>query len=238
VRGAPKSGRAATARKREVPLSRAEVIAAALAIIDTDGAENLTIRRLADRLDVYPTAVQWHGGSKAQLLASVCEVVFQDIELPPMTSRTQWTAWIGAMALAVRDALMAHPNVAPLLSDQLQVSPMSFPLVEGVLSVLESAGFRDENLVNAYNTTIGFVFGWCFAELAREPGDATTGWQDEFKTGILHAPADEVPTLRANVDALTNQAFMLRWQGGRDNPLTDSFVVAVRVLINGLKAEL
>jgi AcrR family transcriptional regulator len=93
--------------QQRAPLTRAQVVTEALAAIDADGVDALTMRKLADRLGVYPTAVYWHAGNKAALLAAVCEHVLAGLELPPVHDGTDWQEWIRAMARAARATLHA-----------------------------------------------------------------------------------------------------------------------------------
>jgi TetR/AcrR family transcriptional regulator, tetracycline repressor protein len=219
------------------PLTRREIVAAALALVDADGVDALTMRRLADRIGVYPTALYWHAGSKASLLAGVCEMVHSSMALPPVDG-PPWPEWIRSMAHAARTALHAHPNVAPILGSQLQVTTSSFPLAESVLTVLTNAGFSDTGLTDAYNAVIGFVFGWLFIELSAEPPEADADWTNDFRARLGAVRADDAPTLAANLPVLAGQAFMLRWESGRRRPMDGSFTFALDVLVSGLAAQL
>jgi len=216
------------------PLTRAQVVSEALAAIDADGVDALTMRKLADRLGVYPTAVYWHAGNKAALLAAVCEHVLAELELPPVHDGTDWQEWIRAMARAARATLHAHPNIVPVMGGQMQVVPSSFPLVESVLTVLRTAGFEGSRLTDAYNTVIGFVFGWIFGELSAEPTDADADWTEAFRRRLYSASPSATPVLAANLPHLAGQALMLRWESGSTHPLDSSFAMAVDVLVAGL----
>jgi len=229
------NGRAAGARRR--PLTRREVVTAALALVDAEGVDALTMRRLAERIGVYPTALYWHAGNKASLLAAVCELAHSDMELPPVVGGPPWHEWLRSMGHAARAMLHKHPNIAPVLASQLQVTTSSFPLSESVLAVLHGAGFERERLTGAYNTVIGFVFGWLFGELASEPPEADEDWTSGFERKLRDIDSDTAPTLAANLPVLANQAFMLRWESGRRRPMDRSFEMALDVLVAGLAAQ-
>jgi TetR/AcrR family transcriptional regulator, tetracycline repressor protein len=219
------------------PLTRRQVVDEALACVDAEGVDALTMRKLADRLGVYPTAVYWHAGSKAALLAAVCERALADMRLPAVDAGP-WQDWLRAMARSARVALHAHPNIVPVMSSQLQVTTSSFPLAESVLAVLESAGFRGEQLTDAYNTVIGFLFGFLFGELSAEPPEAEQNWTRDFRRRLESVDPAVMPTLAANLPTLAGNAFMLRWESGRQRPMQSGFEMALDVLVAGLEAVL
>ena len=219
------------------PLTRRQIVAEALAFVDAEGVDALTMRRLADRLGVYPTAVYWHAGSKATLLAAVCERALADMELPPVDTE-RWQDWLRAMARSARVALHTHPNIVPVLAAQLQVTTSSFPLAESVLTVLEGAGFHGERLTDAYNTTIGFLFGFLFGELSAEPPEADENWTSAFRRRLDAVDPATAPTLAANLPTLAGKAFMLRWESGQHRPMDSGFEMALEVLLAGLAAVL
>ncbi|MGH3585522.1 MAG: TetR/AcrR family transcriptional regulator C-terminal domain-containing protein [Pseudonocardia sp.] len=231
---APRRGNGGAVRR---PLTRREVVAAALELVDAEGVDTLTMRKLADRIGVYPTAVYWHAGNKASLLAAVAELVLSGVELPPVQDGPPWEEWLRSMARAARAALHAHPNITPVLASQLQVTTSSFPLAESVLAVLHGAGFTGERLTGAFNTVIGFVFGWIFGELTAEPSEAAENWTSGFEHQLRAVDPQAAPTLAANLPVLANQAFMLRWESGRRRPMDASFELALDVLVAGLAAQ-
>jgi TetR/AcrR family tetracycline transcriptional repressor len=218
------------------PISREMVVDAALKLVDSAGADKLTMRGVADLLEVYPTTIYWHAGTKAELLAAVCERVLDGLELPLISGDLGWDEWLVSVAHLIREGLREHPNVVPLMASQVQVSPSSFALAEGFLAALSAAGFRDEQLVEVYNAVVGFVFGWVFSELAAPPVNAEDGWEERF-SGQLHAvDAARHPHLHANLHLLENRSFMLRAVSGRQAPMGASFDTALAVLVGGLRS--
>lgn len=133
--------------------------------------------------------------------------------------------------------LRAHPNVAALVASQVLVSPPTLGLVEAVLAVLEHAGFRGQRLAHAYNTFVGSLVGWVSVELAVAP-TGREPWQDEF-AHTIHAfdPASH-PTITANLAALEDSVFALRWHGGQERPLDGAFEATLKAWIDGLVAAL
>src|SRR5437762_10968375 len=71
----------ASGRRRQ-PLSRQAIVEAAVRILDAEGADALTVRRLADELNTGPATLYWHIGSKDELGELVYDHVMAEVELP------------------------------------------------------------------------------------------------------------------------------------------------------------
>lgn len=211
---------------------------AAITLIDADGLETLTMRKLATHLGVYPAALYWHAGSKPQLLALVYRQIVSEIDVPP-ASALPWEKWILAFGRAARAALGHHPDVAANFSTHIQTSTASFALADTVIDVLERAGFRDEALLNAYNVVLGTIFGWIAAEYAHEDAEVTADWRAEFQAELRNPDTLEAhPALARNIDLFANRGWMLRWESGSSRPMRPQFEAMLRTMITGLRSEL
>ena len=232
----PRSAPPATAsasRNGRPPVTRQEIVRAALELIEEEGLEVLSMRRLAKRLGVYPTAIYYHAGNKAQLMALVFQEVMGQMVLPD-SEGLSWQDWMRAMAAEARRALGEYPALASYFVAEIQVNSASLRLSEMTLDVLHDAGFKDALLVKAYNAIIGAVFGWISGEYSADPSDADAGWQSHFENELTRA-ADELPVLRANRDRLANRAFMLRWSSGPSAEMSESFYFMLDALLLGLE---
>ncbi|WP_113699129.1 TetR/AcrR family transcriptional regulator C-terminal domain-containing protein [Nonomuraea lactucae] len=219
------------------PLSREQIIDAALAFVDERGLDALTMRALAQELGVYPTALYWHVGTKAQLLSAVSARIFEEVALPG-AGELPWDAWLAMMARQCRAAIHRHPNLAPIVGSHLVVTTTAIPLVERVIVVLEGAGLAGEELLHVYNSLIGFVLGWVTLELSIEPADAEEGWKDDFARQLRSLDEVAFPALTRNMSLMANNAFMTRWDSGRAKPMDRSFDAALDLLVRGVRASL
>ncbi|RFA10900.1 hypothetical protein B7R54_18065 [Subtercola boreus] len=215
------------------PLSRDEVVDGALAIIDAQGFDSLTMRSLGTRLNAYPASLYWHAGNRAQLLALVCQRVLETVDLPDVT--IPWQDWVTQMARATRRSLSHHPNLAAYITSQLQVSIVSLTLAERTLTVLKNGGFEGEQLLMVYNTIMGTVFGWIAAEYAIDPDETDFEWRERFEQQ-LRLGGDDLPTLGELLPLVANRAFMLRWSSAKVMPMQGSFEFMLQTLIRGLEA--
>nr|QGW61344.1 hypothetical protein ICEMyc226_00312 [Mycolicibacterium sp.] len=205
----------------------------ALDIVDTHGLGALTIRRVADALGVYPTAVMHHVGSKDQLVEDTASLLFDNIELPN-DQELVWDNWLRQAAHEWRSSMRKHPNLAPVIGNRLTVSPPALPFVERVLRVLAQSGLRDADLLHAYNTFMGCLIGWVSLELSRSVS-APEEVERNHRLALGHLDRNLFPVITANLNTLDNRAFMVRWANGDQNPLNDSFDVMINLVIEGIE---
>ncbi|HTB54293.1 MAG TPA: helix-turn-helix domain-containing protein [Trebonia sp.] len=102
-------GRPTTAK-----LDQARIRAAALALIDAEGLERLSMRRLATALDVSAASLYFHYATKDELLEAVAADILANVDTSAFSSG--WEPGVRAWARSLRAALAAHPRLVPVLS--------------------------------------------------------------------------------------------------------------------------
>jgi TetR/AcrR family tetracycline transcriptional repressor len=138
-----------TSRNGQTPLTKDMILSAAVGIVDEQGLQALTIRKVADALGVYPTAITWHVGSKDQLVADASGLVFETLQLPDDKAH-DWKDWLRLTAASFRDSMHSHPNFAVVIGNQLHTSLPALPFVERVLRILNDNGLQGTGLLKAY----------------------------------------------------------------------------------------
>ena len=183
---------------------------------------------------MYPTAIAWHVESRSQLLADVAALAMADIQPPGFP--VSWQGYLRSLFQRFREAIRRHPNVAPLIGTQLVANRgVDLDFVERLLATLAHAGFTGSKLVSAYNAVIAALVGFTTQEFAPIPADETRAWQADVRARLKGVEPFTHPILAANMKLLANHAFILRWQNGTENPLTDSFDAFVEIVISGLE---
>ncbi|CAN5312716.1 hypothetical protein BH10PSE3_BH10PSE3_34640 [soil metagenome] len=233
IKPAGKSG-AKRRASAATPLSRERIVEAALAQIDQEGLENFSLRNLANRLGVYPTAIYWYVPNRNELLAQVVALIFDKVA--PAKRRRAWQTYLRDLFGNFRDAIRAHPNMAPLVGAQLvSNTSMSLAFVEDLLAALSRAGLSGPPLLGAFNTVVAALVGFTAQEFAPMPTEDPVGWQMTVQQRLIGIDREQYPVLAANLSLLSNRAFIVRWQNGVDAPLDDSFVIYVDVMIAGIE---
>jgi AcrR family transcriptional regulator len=199
---APQRGRAAddAGANGQVKITREVVLAAALEIIDRDGVDGLSMRRLARALGRDPMILYRHAPNKAALLDGVAETVLARLEVD--RTDPDWVAQLRAVAHNYRRLALAHPNVVPLLVTQPLATPLALRppgtlrALEDVLALLTRAGFDGPDALHIYRTLFGFLHGHMLNELQElvENPDETT---DLLRLGLHRLPVGEFPLLRS-----------------------------------------
>jgi AcrR family transcriptional regulator len=219
--------------KADGVLTRERIVAAAIQEIDERGLAAFSIRNLAGRLGVYPTAVYWHIANRNLILA---EVVGQVLGGASPSANLDWRDYLRQLLGRYRSAIKAHPNVAPLVGAHLiGNASIPFAFVERLLAKLSEAGFTGEDLVDAYNTVVAALAGFITQEFAPVPEEGGDAWRAGIQERLLSVDAKACPTLAANLPLLANRAFILRWRSGAEAPLDASFERYAETVVAGLE---
>src|SRR3954451_21715966 len=117
-------------------LTRETVLASALRIVDAEGRDGLTMRRLATELDVEAASLYTHVRNKDDVVDGILDLVLATVPLPEAGQ-----AWRDAIVdgfRGYRAALIAHPVLVPLITERGRTSTAQLRLVERSIELLES----------------------------------------------------------------------------------------------------
>lgn len=105
-----------TVARPSTPLiSREATITAALAVIDEDGIDALSLPRLARELNVKAPSLYHHFSDKDEILAAVARAIVAKTPLPRKPSQNDWAEWFTQLAMNFRTSVLRHRNAAPIL---------------------------------------------------------------------------------------------------------------------------
>jgi TetR/AcrR family tetracycline transcriptional repressor len=117
-------------------LTRDEVLTGALHIINEQGVERLTIRRLAESLEVSPMALYRHVANKADLLDGAIDLLIRDARVTEH-DEADWRDWLAETFLRMRRALLEHPGALALVMSRTSLGPQALFVMEAVLARLD-----------------------------------------------------------------------------------------------------
>lgn len=184
--------------KAKNSLNPALVVERALAIVDADGLDALTVRKVAEEFGVTPMALYWHFSNKDALLEAVGDAVIAELRLPDRSLELE--DYLREAMTSLVDAMRAHPNATPLVPGRLLLSDHGRELTEETLDKLALAGFDIDKAaaVAHYALMIAMTL------VTGEPGAETTvkpterAEAHEAKLALLQSlPADRYPRLLA-----------------------------------------
>ena len=185
--------RSTTTRER---LSRERVVAAALAVVDREGLEGLTMRALGRELGVDPMAAYHHVPNKAAILQGVVEAIMAEVVLPPPGAELAWSEVIRSTARTYRRALLDHPNALPIVSTQPPLTPVGLRFIEATAALLVGGGLSPLQALEAINGGGVIVIGSTLAEAGVTPGSQPVE-QGYIEEAYANLTADAFPTITA-----------------------------------------
>src|SRR3981081_2877111 len=150
------------------PLSRLRIAQAALAVVDRDGLDELSMRRLGAELGVEGMAIYRHFPNKAAVLAGVVEVLLAELVIPP-PSDVPWQVVFREVSRAYRALLLRHPHAVPLLAALPLTDPAPARAAGAVMALLRGAGFDAQTAFNTLATITSYVIGVVQWEVGTAP---------------------------------------------------------------------
>jgi AcrR family transcriptional regulator len=186
-------------------LTKGMVLDGAMRIIDEEGLEALTMRRLGQRLDRNPMILYRHAASRAELLDAVVERVFALLEIPAHVA--SWQDRLLITAHRFRRIALNHPNVVPLLATRPLATPLGLrPLgtlepLEHILGLLQDAGFAAVDALSVYRSYFALLLGHVLAELQEVVANPDET-DDLLRLGLHRLPPRDFPHIRGLADAL------------------------------------
>ncbi|MGH2655494.1 MAG: TetR/AcrR family transcriptional regulator [Actinomycetota bacterium] len=143
-----------------VRLDRRRVLEAALALVDREGLEALTMRRLGADLGVDPMTVHHHVQSKDRLLDGLAEILWEEVALPEDSGDPAEA--LRGLARSLRDLFRRHPQAAPLILRCSRLPRAELELFRAYLDVLVAGGVREPAAV--LRPVISYAAGYGHAE--------------------------------------------------------------------------
>lgn len=194
--GAPGS----TPSSGRVRLNRQVVLTAALNLVDAEGLEALTMRRLGKELGRDPMSLYRYAENRAALLDGITELVIDQLVIP--ADAADWQDQLRRTAHEFRTLALAHPHVVPLLVTRPLSTPLGLrPLgtlrpLEAILALLIKAGFAPADALHVYRAYYGFLYGHILNELQEFVVDPDEH-EHVLRLGLHRLPARAFPQLRA-----------------------------------------
>jgi AcrR family transcriptional regulator len=145
---------AATRRK---PLSRDRILAAALELVDEQGIEALSMRKLGQLLGYEAMSLYNHVANKDDLLDGILDLVLAEMALP---DRDGGLPAIRSAALSAHEALKRHPWAATMLMAPARIRPARIQHMEASLASLRNAGLSAETTYHAYHVLDAHIVGF------------------------------------------------------------------------------
>jgi AcrR family transcriptional regulator len=146
-------------------LTREAVVGGALAILDDEGREALTMRHLAAALGVEAPSLYAHVRNKDELIDAVLDGVLDGVSLPEVGPDPR--ASLAAGFRSYRAALLSHPTSVVLLTERARASAAQYRLARRSIELLEMAGLTNRQAVDGHVTLVAYALGFILQEVSR-----------------------------------------------------------------------
>ncbi len=223
-------------RREQPALSRDQIVSVALELLDAEGTDALSMRKLGARLNAGATSLYSHVANKDELVELVVDEVYGEIEMPAGGDPADWRADVTRCAHALRSAFLRHPWIASVVGEAgvAHLGPNMLRLSEGLLALFEGAGFSLEEADRAVNTVVSYVIGMTTAEAAWLTTLARSGRSEREWVEHLWPAAEEAvqpyPRLRT--------LYAARRDHGAAGTRDDSFDDGLACVLDGLEVRL
>jgi TetR/AcrR family tetracycline transcriptional repressor len=213
-------------RPRRVP-TEAEILDAALALLDAGGPGAASIKRIAAAVDAAPNTVYTYFPDHAAVVRALVERLLGDVGHATRDRVDRpWRENVEALAVGLRSCLIAHPGAAPLMVGAPFDGPNALLLRERLLGLLADAGLDAVGAARAAYVVMVYVLGSVLLEAgdaphigSLPPEAARIAARRERSTAI---PADAFPRTAAAAEVIAT------WIG------TEQYLWGLRRVLSGL----
>jgi AcrR family transcriptional regulator len=182
--------------KNRQRLSRERIVAAAMRIMDAEGLDAVSMRRVAHELGVEAMSLYHHVKDKEDLLDGICELVMSEFRFPEPSDDWERVARDGARAW--RDVVRSHPSCMRLFAERRKpvTRPEALRPMEFALSVIRSAGLSERDAVLAFRAFGGYIQGSIMTEISPMVGEPSDGREHHHTEMAELLSPEEFPCLR------------------------------------------
>ncbi|AYF73093.1 TetR family transcriptional regulator [Nocardia yunnanensis] len=168
-------------RRDQPALSREQIVSEALALLDTEGYDALSMRKLGTRLNAGATSLYTHVTNKDEILELVIDEAFEGVRLPDTVEPAHWRDDLLRLGSDVRLAVLSHPWISTAMTGAglAYLGPNLMRLSDGMLDILEAAGFDDLSADRAANAFWSYTFGATSGETAMLTTIARSGLSEQ-----------------------------------------------------------
>jgi AcrR family transcriptional regulator len=202
------------ARPRQTLLTRQRIVAAAGKLVDAEGLEAVSVRRLATELGVQGPSLYNHFATKAEIVDAVADAVVAQVDVSAFGAHG-WQEALRLWAQSYHAVLSAHPNIVPVIAHGPGRRPAALAMADIVYGALVDAGFTQ-----ARATHIGALMRYLVTGSAL--GSFSRGFEDD-------------PQTYQRYPHLQRAHLLVQYGRGVDE---DAFTLGLETLIAGLDAHL
>jgi AcrR family transcriptional regulator len=198
------------ARPAKPPLTRAGIVAAAIRVLDADGLDGVTMRKLAQELDTAAGSLYVYFANRDELLASVYDEILGELSLPdrpaanpPDTDRpdtdlpaADWRAELTDLLLTAITVVGGHGGIARVALGAIPTGPHALALAEAILTLLTRGGVGGQAAAWAVDQLTLYVNAAALEESTyRQRGAQEQAVLASLRTTYAQLPREQYPNV-------------------------------------------
>ncbi|MFC7644344.1 TetR/AcrR family transcriptional regulator [Streptosporangium lutulentum] len=185
-------------------LSRAQIVRAAVELLDAEGLDALSMRHLGAKLGSGATSIYWHVANKDELLELVLDEFYGEFKVPE-PQEADWRHTATLFAYGMREALFRHPWAMSLVGTMPAIGPNAMRLLEQLIDTFTRAGFPKAEQDYAASALMSYVAGVTTPEIAMQgmlarSGTSVCEWNSTMRSTVEKAAADHPEVLAHYAD--------------------------------------
>jgi TetR/AcrR family tetracycline transcriptional repressor len=174
-------------------LQRSQIVAAALALLNQDGLDGVTVRKVATQLNVHVGGLYWHVKNKRDLLDEMANTILAEefVTLEPPERGQSWAEWLVEIAQRLRKAMLAYREGGRVVAGaHLHRAVTLAQLFATIVDALRAEGFGADEARWLCVTVVSYTFGFVIEEQAGPTADTiaqlrAAGSHHPFLEGVL-----------------------------------------------------
>ena len=187
--------------RRERPakpaLTRAGIVAAAIAVMQAEGLDRVTMRRLAQDLDTGAASLYVYVRNTAELHAAMLDELLAGVDLSPVTAAGDWRDRLITVLWSYTRILLEQPGLAPSVLVTRPSGPAYLSLAEGILALLSAGGVAADRAAGAVDLLLHFATSTAAEQGTRQRTIDASDEEDAVAAALRTAPAATYPHLAA-----------------------------------------
>lgn len=162
-------------------LTRDQIVAAAVDLLDAEGMDGLSMRRLGARLGSGATSLYWHVPSKDELASAAMDHVLTELELAD-PAQVGWRAAAESLARGMRAIVTSHPWFVLATMAYPTYGPAAARMADHSIAIFEAAGFTGDDADWAVSALFAYLQGMTAGEMAWQARIGSEGVDEEAYT--------------------------------------------------------
>lgn len=197
-----------------VPLSRDVIVDTAVRLLDADGLDGVSMRRVAEELGTGAASLYAHVANKDELLDLVLDKVIAEVEIPK-PDPARWQQQTFDLVKEAHRVFSSHRDIAAVSLANIPTGWNSLRFADGLLAILIGGGVPPRIAGWALDRFALYVAadayeGSLYENRQQASGQTRAEYMTEYVAGVAQfyqsLPREEFPTLTANIDALMGGA--------------------------------